>query len=109
MAEDAGFASLRDAVAQAKVGTDSDLDFTEAQTVAAGKLIKQLHVAYKSGNEYLRLDKFYKALQACGEVEVFEFRGRGRAHEKPTLVADVKIAGHCYQVIYLLPDGGPDA
>lgn len=107
MVEDSGFASLRQAIAQAQVGTDADVDYVETETIVATIAVKQLNIIYKSGNEYLRLDRFYEALQRCGKVEVFEFRGRGREpNEQPTLVADVRIAGQRYQVIYHLPGGG---
>ncbi len=78
MAEDPGFTSLRNAFTQAKVGSDSDLDYEETSAAVAAITIKQLHVTYKTGNEYLRLDRLYEALQKCGTVKVFEFRGQGR-------------------------------
>lgn len=104
MPEGSGFAKLRDALNKAKVGTESDLEFAKTPVVVAALSIKQLHVTYKSGNEFLQLGVLYEALQECGEVNAFEFRGRGgQPGECPTLVADLDISGEKYQLIYHLP------
>jgi hypothetical protein len=102
MASRTGFAALGEALKQAQVDTDADLELTESSAMAGAIVpIKQLHASYRSGNEYLRLDTLLCALGDVGTVKVFEYRGRG-AGEKPTLVADVDIAGELYQLIYHL-------
>ena len=93
--------ALRDALSQARVGTGGELELIESSATASISVVSQLHVYYRSGNEYLRLDVLLRALGSVGTVKVFEYRGRG-AGEKPRLVVDIEINGEWYQLIYHL-------
>lgn len=101
MANGSTLQAIRAAFEQAQ-GDGGVYDFTEHSAVAGISLIRQLHVTYRSGNEYLRLDTLLEGLAAVGTVQVFEFRGRGR-NDAPQLMADIKVGSEVCQLIYLLP------
>ena len=101
MDEISKFDGLQAALKKAQVDTGCELELTELSAMAGINAIKQLHVSYRAGNEYLRLDTLVDELRAIGAVKVFEFRGRG-ASEQPRLVAEIDIAGETFQLIYHL-------
>lgn len=101
MAANTKLDALRGAFQNAQVEADGEYEFTESSEMLGINVVKQLHVSYRSGNEYLRLDLLLQALGKVGTVVVFEFRGRGQ-QEQIRIVADVNIAGEIYQLIYSL-------
>ena len=94
--------ALRDAIKAASVNGDANFAFSEQTASIATVTVKQLHVEYKSGNEYLRIDKLITALSKCGDFQLCEYRGRGGDDGKLRLVCDIKLDGDLYQLIYHL-------
>ena len=93
------YAHLRQAVEAANVNHECSFDLQEHVEQVGGQPVTQLIVSYRSGNEYLRLDRL---LENLGTVRVFEFRGRG-AGDLFSLVADVAFDREVFQLIYRLP------
>lgn len=95
--------ALRVAIEAANVNGDADFAYCEKPDAIGAVTVKQLHVEYKSGNEYLRLDKLIAALSECGDFQLCEYRGRGRDDDgKRRLVCDVTFDGDPYQLVYHL-------
>ena len=93
---------LRDAIETSNVNGDAVFAFSEKPALSAAVTLKQSHVEYKSGNEYLRIDRLIAALNECGDFQLCEFRGRGGDDGKRRLVCDVKFDGEAYQLVYHL-------
>lgn len=96
------YKTIRDAIITANVNGDANFAFSEKTVAIAAVTVKQLHVEYESGNEYLRIDKLITALSECGDFQLCEYRGRGDDDGKRLLVCDVEFDGDPYQVIYHL-------
>jgi hypothetical protein len=94
---------IEQAVRECNPNHDAQFAFTRKLVCKGGLPISQIHVRYLDGNEYLRLDHLLDQLRAVTEVQVFEYRGRGR-EETPRLVADVKFGDKIFQLLYDLPN-----
>jgi hypothetical protein len=94
--------ALRIAIKAANVNGDADFAYSERTAAIAAVTVKQLHVEYKSGNEYLRLDRLIAALSECADLQLCEYRGRGGDDGQRRLVCDVTFDGDPYQLVYHL-------
>ena len=102
MAPTTPYDALRGAIKAANVNGDADFAFSEQTAPIGAVTVKQLHVEYKSGNEYVRIDRLIAALSECGDFQLCEYRGRGGDDGKLRLVCDIKFDGDRYQLIYHL-------
>jgi len=95
--------AIEQAVRRANVNGDAQFEFSRNKEFLAGVTTNQLHVRYVHGNEYLQLDHLLDELRAVAEVQVFEYRGRGR-QETPRFVAEVAFEDTIFQLLYDLPN-----
>jgi hypothetical protein len=100
--EDSFIGSVKQAFHEANVCHDCEFVFLPSHITVAAITISQCIVAYKDGNEYLRLDILIAAIKHFADIGLIEFRGRGGDNANQLLI-ELKIDGVPHQIIYLLP------